>query len=294
MNRLIIIDASPLAYRSYYASGTKNLKTSKGVLSGTFFGCLRSFVSLKARFPKSHFIFCFDSGDSWRNQIYKDYKTHDPVSKLKGFDEQLGDVYIFLEACGIPIFKQKGLEADDLISICACEWVACNEDSTSIIVSSDRDFFQLVSDDISCYDDRAKIFYGPKEVEAKLGVKPEDVVKYKALLGDKADNIAGIYGYGPKKSAHFAKHKFGYEDFLSSEQQDIFTINKELITLPRGMYCLTGLISPPAWEKLDAKISDAFSLFNGYQLRKINIAISTELLRKYEVKTIHISDFTED
>ena len=290
MNRLIIIDSHPLAYRAYYSPGTRKLKTSDGTLSGLFFGFIRSYITLQSRFPKSHFIFCFDSGASWRNKVYPAYKSHHPPGTLEGFDLQLEDLKTFIQALGIPTFIQSGLEADDLISVCACEWVASIKDGTAVIVSSDRDFFQLVSEKISCYDDRAKTFYGPAEVEAKTGVRPEHIVNYKALLGDPSDNIAGVYGYGPKKAALYAKYIYS-EEYLDADELDIFFRNIRLINLPQSLGELGAYLSRGGLQRISDKIEEAFELFQYHRLRVIDLFIQEELLVKYEVKTININSF---
>ena len=290
MNRLVLIDSHPLLYRSYYSPGTRSLKTSTNILSGGFFGFIMSYITLRSRFPKSHFIFCFDSGASWRNKVYPAYKSHHPPGTLEGFDGQLSDIRSFIWALDIPTFIQSGLEADDLISVCACEWVSSKKDGTAVIVSSDRDFFQLVSEKISCYDDRAKTFYGPAEVEAKTGVKPKHIVNYKALLGDVSDNISGVYGYGPKKAALYAKHNHPNE-YLDADELPVFYKNTKLICLPQSLGELGVHLSRAGLNRISDRLEEAFDLFHGRRLRNIDLFEMERLLKLYEVKTININSF---
>ena len=290
MNRLILIDSHPLLYRSYYSPGTRSLKTSTGILSGGFFGFIRSYLTLCSRFPKSHFIFCFDSGASWRNKIYRDYKSPHLPGTLEGFDEQLSNIKSFIWALDIPVFIQARLEADDLISVCACEWVTSVKDGTAVIVSSDRDFFQLVSERISCYDDRAKTFYGPAEVEAKTGVKPKHIVNYKALVGDVSDNITGVKGFGPKKAAQLVRYN-SYDGILTVDELSIVHMNKQLIDLPKSLGELSIHLSRSASIRISDRLEEVFNAFENNILGKINVFEIERLLKLYEVKTININSF---
>ncbi len=199
--RLLAIDGHPLLYRSYFQRTVGTLKTKSRMPSGAVFGFLRSVLSLKQRFPDAHIAFAFDSGPSWRNTILVDYKHYGTRVPPIGFADQLAAIQQFIGAVGYPILCEKGLEADDLLSVLVSRWLGYFPKHTSIIVSSDRDFFQLVTDRCALYDDRQKRFFGPEEVACETGVYPEDYLNYKCVVGDTSDHIKGLKGYGNEAGA---------------------------------------------------------------------------------------------
>lgn len=285
--RLIVIDAHPLAYRSYHAPGTCNLQTSTGGLSGAFFGFLRSYLQLRTRFHGSPCVFCFDSGRSWRNEMFAGYKTHGEEDKPSAFLTQLNDARKFLVALGVPVFMEPMLEADDLIGVLASEWVANFKDHTAIIVSSDRDFWQLVSENIMLYDDRAKTFYGPDEVEKKTGVPLHHYLNYKCLIGDTADKIPGVPGYGPVKAARICHAP---AMFLIGTDLDLLLRNSLLMTLPITVMQLHAKIA--VRQRLHADTLHMFATLKRPMLpHTCNTSVAQALLDQYECKSLNLRDF---
>lgn len=234
--RLLVLDGAPLVYRNHYGAA-KNLRTSSGMESGAFYGTLKSYLALKKRFPKAHILTVFDGpGASGRRDIYADYKP--PQDRNAAIVRQLRHVRLFLHYAGLPVLYNEALEADDMVSIATQQWCARHPLYNAVIVSSDRDFFQLLTHRVMQYDGRAGQFYGPKEVQEVLGVPPEHVVWYKCYLGDMADNIPGMPGIGKKKAAQLAHlGPFGVTGSLTLD----FMRNQRLIRLPKsfaGLECL--------------------------------------------------------
>jgi DNA polymerase-1 len=196
-SRLILLDGPPLIYRNYYSPGMRNLKTSNGMKSGAFYGFLHSLLVLKKRFEESYFFVTFDEGHSGRNEIFPSYKNN--PEKSEPLQRQFQDVKTFLASAGIPMYNKVPLEADDVISVTTHLWLQSHKLHNVFIVSSDRDYFQLVSERVLLCDDKAKTFYGPQEVENLTGVKPFNWLNYKCLRGDTSDKIPGIKGFTGKK-----------------------------------------------------------------------------------------------
>jgi len=286
VKRLIIIDGNPVMYRAYHAPGTRHLRTSKKQPSGGFFGFLRTFLALKKRLEKSHYLFCFDHGRSWRNEVSDEYKTHSEASKPVGFSEQLEDARHFLTLVGVPVAREPWLEADDLISVYACQWTE-TPGHTAVIVSSDRDYFQLVSDSIMVYDDRAKKFYGPREVEQTLGVKLKYTLDYRCLVGDKADRLSGVLGFGPKRASslcHIAPA------VLKGLDLQIYERNKLLMQLPRSAYELHVPMSDR--KRVHHDVLRQFQRFHlGCQTGLVQPALAQALLDSYECRSLDLYDF---
>ena len=292
--RLVVVDANPLMYRSFHSPGTRNLTTSTGMLSGGFYGFLRSYLALRKRFVSAHFVFCFDCGRSWRNDVFSSYKTHGTDTKPNNFSQQLGAVRTFLHAIRVPVFMELRLEADDLISLIACQWVQSNKNNSSIIVSSDRDFFQVVTPSIMVYDDRAKKFYGPAEVEESTGVQVGYFLSYKCMIGDVSDKIPGIRGFGKVKAAACVSNS-AIENIFTREQQEIYDRNKRLIQLPKNIWELEA--PKIKRDRINTRINKIFSHFMSSPFDRKSLieymdhCTAQKLLDDYECKSFRIGDF---
>ncbi len=286
--RLIAIDAHPLAYRAFFQPAYAPLKTSKGVSSGVFYGFLTSVLALQRRFVGSYFVFAFDSGKSWRNDIVSNYKHYGERARPIDFFSQLEHAKLFLTAVGYPVLAVSKLEADDILSVICSEW--CSFFSrTAIIVSSDRDFFQLVSDQILVYDDRQKKFFGPAEVRVSMGVVPEHFLAYKCLLGDVSDNLFGVASYGKVRAAKAAPSIFPLSEQLSDEDAVIFLRNMELMTLPRR--CLDLRISRRAQAVFEKTITALFERWTQNKHVQLDPILAKKLLDMYECVSLNVLDF---
>lgn len=280
ITRLVLVDGNPLFYRSYYNKQMQGIRTSTGVPSGGFFGFLKGFLALKKQFPRALFMTAFDVSSSWRSRIYPEYKAK--KEKPQELSSQFQDTMSFLKCIGVPTFYQNGLEADDIISVI----VRANplKDCMTIVVSSDRDFFQLIDDTTCVYDDRAKVFYDADAVEELCGVSIQHFLNYKALLGDAADNIKGVPRYGPKKSAlHAADPRLA----LSSEEMQIYNRNCKLMQLPSSPE--EWPITPKSRKRLFDKIIDSFTPATPTTDRGKENALA--LLKKYECNSLAINLF---
>lgn len=285
--RLVLIDGNPLMYRAYHSPGTRHLTTSTGRKSGGFYGLLKIFLALRKRLKLSHYVMCFDMGASWRNDVSAAYKTHGNGVKPEGFLPQLEDAQAFLHMVGVPVYKVPLLEADDLIGVFASEWVRLSPTHTVIIVSSDRDYFQLVSDRIMLYDDKAKKFYGPQEVEDVMGVALTHVLHYRCLVGDKSDGLRGVPGYGPKRAREFCSDP---EARLMEFDRAWFTYNRHLMQLPRHPFDLQ--VSIAERKRLHTETNKLMAhLLQGLTPTLVRPGLAQELLDTYECRSIQVNDF---
>jgi 5'-3' exonuclease len=298
MRRLVLIDGNPLLYRSFYSKGTSHLKTSRGALSGAFYGALRTFQAIQKRFPNSDFLFAFDRGLSGRDKIYPGYKPlsgqYESSAKPEGFTKQLLHVQEFLRAMAIPVFAVNGIEADDLISVASYGWVEQFPSRFSaVIVSSDRDFLQLVSPNVLLYDDRSKVFFGPDEVQTQFGVPVDKFVWYKALIGDSSDCIPSVPGYGPVRAKRAVlQGSMPTYKVLSA----ILRRNYDLIRLPKNSYEIFSL-SSEGQQSLELAIADMFRYFlstsyKGLQ-KYLDFDRAQELLNEYECKSLCLESFSK-
>ncbi len=207
----ILIDGHSLAFRAYYAfamSKQGTLRTSKGIPTSVCFGFLNSLLQVIESQKPNYIAVAFDRAEpTFRHEADANYKA-DRKETPEDFIADIANLQDLLAALNLQVFTAPGYEADDVIGTLAKR--ATQAGCRVKIVSGDRDLFQLVDQEQKVsvlYLERNAIKSSasggyteldPVAVEEKLGIKPTQVVDYKALCGDKSDNIPGVRGIGEK------------------------------------------------------------------------------------------------
>ncbi|HZM73209.1 MAG TPA: DNA polymerase I [Candidatus Polarisedimenticolia bacterium] len=201
MERLMLIDGFGLVYRGYYA--LPPLTTSKGdLVNGVFGFCsivLRGIADLKP----DYVAVAFDlPGPTFRHEQFAEYKA----TRTRMPDDlaaQFPKVREVVKALRIPVYEAKGFEADDVIGTITKDTDARGLETT--IVSVDLDMLQLVTDQTRLMTTRSgvenTIMYDPARIWERFGLRPDQMIDYKALKGDPTDNIPGVPGVGEKTAA---------------------------------------------------------------------------------------------
>ncbi|HIK38901.1 MAG TPA: DNA polymerase I [Geminocystis sp. M7585_C2015_104] len=202
---LLIVDGHSLAYRAYYALAKgkkKPLYTSDGIPTSVCFGFLNSLFTIINTYSPHYLAVAFDvKSPTFRHTTYNDYKANRQETP-SDFLEDITNLQQVLRALNIPVITAEGYEADDVIGTIATKGAHSN--LRVYILTGDRDLWQLVNDkaEISVlYADKTwgkYELYHEKEVLTRLGIKPNQIVDYRALCGDKSDNIPGVLGIGEK------------------------------------------------------------------------------------------------
>jgi len=211
MLNVILIDGNSLAYRAFYAL-PDTMKTSTGITTNAIYGFTT--MLLKVLDEKPDFVaIAFDRKEpTFRHKEYKEYKATRQKAPPTLY-EQMPHVREIAEALDIPVFELAGYEGDDLIGTLAIEAEKAGHAVT--ILSGDLDPLQLVDDNIKVLTTRKGItdtfLYGEKEVEERYGLKPNQLIDYKALKGDTSDNIPGVPKVGEKTAVELLK-EFGTLD----------------------------------------------------------------------------------
>ncbi|MGB9911650.1 MAG: 5'-3' exonuclease [Microgenomates group bacterium] len=215
MERLVLIDGHALLHRAYHAFPL-TLRTRKGEIVNAVYGFTRILLTVLKDLKPKYLAVAFDRPEpTFRHQEYVGYQVQRPTTE-KEFKEQIVRVKEVVRAFNIPIFEKPGYEADDVIASLIFQaqkkFQKSNSDFQIIIVSGDKDLMQLVEDKVFLYLPQkgfteAKLC-GEKEVEEILGIKPSQVVDYKALVGDASDNYPGVPGIGPKTAINLLQ-QFG-------------------------------------------------------------------------------------
>lgn len=217
MKELIIIDGHALAYRAHFAMMRNPLINNKGMNTSAIYGFTGYLLRLLNKFPDAAFTVTFDSkGPSFRKDIYEEYK----VNRKPMPDElrlQIPYLDKLVELMGIPVFKEDGLEADDIIAHIARFGDA--NDMAVKIVTKDKDLMQLVNDNIhqlapetgGKFDE-----YDAERVKEKMGVSPNRIADLLAMMGDTADNVPGLPGVGPKTALKILQSAGSVESLMEN------------------------------------------------------------------------------
>ncbi|HSW89877.1 MAG TPA: 5'-3' exonuclease H3TH domain-containing protein [Patescibacteria group bacterium] len=203
MSTLMLIDGHALAYRAYHAFPP--LTTPKGELVNAVYGFTRILLTVLRDLEPKYIACSFDlPAPTFRHTAYTGYKAQRKEMPAD-LQTQIDRIKEVVQALNIPIFAVEGYEADDVIGTIATRAASGDMDHVDkvLIVTGDRDAFQLVTENIHVYlPPRGKDpFYlecGPEQVTERMGIGPEQIVDYKSLAGDASDNIPGVRGVGEK------------------------------------------------------------------------------------------------
>ncbi|NBC58114.1 MAG: DNA polymerase I [Bacteroidetes bacterium] len=220
--RLFLLDAYALIFRGYYALIKNPRINSKGKDTSAIMGFTNSLFDVIKRENPDHLAVCFDKdGSAERTEIYEDYKANrDETPDV--IRESIPIIKAILKAMHIPVIEISGMEADDIIGTLAKQ--AEKENYKTFMVTPDKDFGQLVSENIFMYRParmgNAIEIWGIPEVQKRFGVeRPEQVIDYLGMMGDASDNIPGLPGVGDKTAKKFIKQFGSMEALLDNTDQ---------------------------------------------------------------------------
>ena len=220
---LYLVDGHALAYRAYFALAAtgSRFQTKAGEPTAATFGFINVILSIMEKERPEYLAVAFDTGRTFRNDTFADYKA----TRAKMPDDlrlQIERIRELVDAFCFPRLETEGYEADDVLGTIAKQ--AAEKGMTVKIITGDRDLLQLVTDRVVVNLPGAKISdstdYYPQQVMEKLGVRPDQVVDYKALVGDTSDNIPGVRGIGQKTAESLLK-KYATLDEIYSHLDEI-------------------------------------------------------------------------
>ena len=240
MKKLVLIDGSSYLYRAFHA--LPPLTGPDGSPTGALFGVVNMLRTTLKEKP-DYAAFVIDApGPTFRDELYADYKANRPPMP-DDLRAQVEPMLAIVEALGLPILRESGVEADDVIGTLA---VAAQKDGIEVEIStSDKDFAQLVRPGIALVNTMSgSRTASAADVEEKFGVPPERIVDYLALMGDAVDNVPGVEKCGPKTAAKWL-HQFGSLDAVIEQADQIkgkvgdnlraalprLPLNRELVTI---------------------------------------------------------------
>ncbi|MCI5497657.1 MAG: DNA polymerase I [Firmicutes bacterium] len=289
MEKFVIIDGNNLMYRAFYA--LPQLSNFDGEISNAVFGFTNMLTKCINDISPKYIAVCFDvAKKNFRHEKFAEYKgTRKPTpDELKS---QFPIVKEMLKKMKIQVVEKEGLEADDLMGCLSKQF-----DTQNIIVSADRDAFQLIDKNTSiCFPKKGiteTISLDKSNLKEHYGVNPEQVVDLKSLMGDASDNIPGVTGVG-EKTALGLIDKYGTLDNIYLHIDEITgKLKEKLINCKDQAYLSKWLATIVTDQKLDYKLEDfeysfpfsseVLEMFKRYQFN--SLIKRTELFGGVELK----------
>ncbi|MCR4662931.1 MAG: DNA polymerase I [Endomicrobiaceae bacterium] len=209
---LYIIDASAYIHRAYHA--IRPLTTSAGIPTNAVYGFIKLINKIKNEQKPDYIAVCFDHpSKNFRHQLSPVYKAN-----RKQIDEdlikQMPIARESVKAMNLASFEMAGFEADDVIGTVAKK--AEKEGIKVVIVTGDKDLFQLVNDNIHIWNEAKNIMFDNQKVFEKYGLYPDKIVDMLALMGDNCDNVCGVKGIGEKTAVKLINTYGSVEDIIAN------------------------------------------------------------------------------
>jgi DNA polymerase-1 len=251
--QLFLVDGFALIFRAFFALISRPLRTAKGENTSAAWGITNFLLRLREKYRPDYLVWVNDAGDSFRTVEYPEYKsTREKLDdELQAdFDTAVMRVTQLLEAFGIPLVKVDGYEADDVIGTLAVRGAA--KGLQTVIVSGDKDFYQLIQPGVSLLNPGRggpggvdEVWVDMSNAAERLGIPPHQVTDYLSLLGDASDNVPGVKGIGEKGAVELLQQFGDLETILANaanvtkkrsreallEQAEQARLSKRLVTI---------------------------------------------------------------
>ena len=235
MKRLIVVDVSNFIFRAFFA--IRPLTSPEGVPVNAVYGVLSMFLKLLSQYRPTHVLMARDTaGGSFRNEMYDLYKANrtEPPEDLI---PQFALIKELIQKMEMPFSEDDNYEADDIIGSAVTQFK--NDFDEILIASGDKDLMQFVGDNIKMLDTMKDKIYDADGVVEKMGVRPDQIVDYLAMVGDSSDNIPGMRGIGAKGAAKLLAEYGTLDECIAHKDE----MKGKKLTTAFGEYLEDGLLS---------------------------------------------------
>lgn len=311
MKKLLLIDGSNLIFRAYYGTENINVKNPQNISVNAVYGLINMLSKILEDENPTHVFIALDRAKkTFRHEMYDDYKGG-RASMPDKLREQWTIVQDFFDALGIIKGDSEKYEADDLIATYAN--IAKKENYKVKIISGDKDLLQLVDENVNVLIPKMgfakECDYDVKTFEEKYEFSPKRFIEYKALVGDKSDNIIGIEKLGDKTAKKIINNSKNIEDIINQAQEGEIkgkvgeNINNNLELIKRNLVLVTLIEDTPLDVGIDELKFDGINLETygtflqeqGFTKIYNNLLKSNNIeIKKEEIKYIEIEDFKID
>jgi len=281
MKKLVLIDGNALIHRAYHA--LPPFKTKQGKLVNAVYGFTSILFGVIQNLKPDYLITTFDlAGPTFRNLEYKDYKAK-RVKPPQELYDQIPLIKNIVKALGIPIYQEKGFEADDLIGTIVEK--TKNQKIKNLIITGDLDVLQLIDKKTEVHTLKRGIkdiaIYDIKAVKERYGLTPDQIIDFKGLKGDPSDNIPGVPGIGEKTAIELIKKfkslKNLYQKINSGDLKE--NLKARLLEYKDAAFFSQYLVTIKKDVPIDFKINEA-------KWGNLNKAKVNKLLEQLEFKSL--------
>jgi DNA polymerase-1 len=242
--KLIIVDANSLIHRAFHA--LPPFKTKKGELVNAVYGFYSILLNILTRIRPDYIAICFDvKKKTFRHEVYKEYKA----KRVKAPDElyaQFDRIKEILNTLEMPIFQKEGFEADDVIATVA-DKVEKDPNINVYVITSDKDALQLVNEQTFVVSPAKggtdNKIYNPEAVVERFGLTPDQIIDFKAIMGDSSDNIPGVVGIGEKGATNLLQKYKTLDGIYENLDEITGAIHKKLSEQKEGAYFSQKLVT---------------------------------------------------
>ncbi|WP_058990659.1 DNA polymerase I [Anaerococcus rubeinfantis] len=271
--KVMLIDGSSLIFRAFFA--LPNLTNADGVMTNGVYGFLTMYFRAVEEYKPDYILVAFDKKTkTFRHKEFEDYKANRDKAPNE-LNYQFGILKDILDSLNVKYLDIDGYEADDIVG--TFSKIAKDEGLETVIITGDKDYFQLVNDDVIVYLTRKGISQMEEITEEKIkedyGLSPKQLIDVKGLMGDKSDNIPGVDGIGEKTAIKFIKQYGSMEDLYDNlddirgkktkenleNSRQIAFLSKKIGTIvtnaPVGMEISDLKVKEPDLESLREKFS---------------------------------------
>ncbi|MCP4992148.1 MAG: DNA polymerase I [Colwellia sp.] len=274
---LILVDGSSYLFRAYHVPYLQALSTADGQPTGAITGVLNMLRSLKKDYPNGNVIAIFDAkGKTFRNDMYPEYKANRPPMP-DDLRTQIAPLHEIITAMGLPLLVVPGVEADDVIGTLAKQ--ADELGIETVISTGDKDMAQLVTPHVRLINTMTDVEMDVAGVSDKFGVRPDQIIDYLALMGDKVDNIPGVNKCGPKTAVKWLAEHGTLDEVIANADKVKGKIGENL----RDALEQLPLSYQLATIKCDVELEQTAAELSA---NEPDIEALTELYQKYELKRL--------
>lgn len=268
MKNLLLLDGSAIFYRSYFAFINNPLKTKNGFNTSAIYGTVNTFIRLIEKFKPDSVIIAFDRKEkTFRHDLDENYKANRPPMPDE-LVSQIQPVHSFFETINIQVVTKAGFEADDIIASLAYKFKNTHKVT---MITGDKDYIQLITDNVLLYDPFKNNFIDEEYVNNKYDIKISQFIDFLALMGDSADNIPGVKGVGAKTAAKLLNQFKNLDGIYKNIDEVKGAINKKLNLDKENAYLskqLATIVTDMDYSSFDLKEFDKSSLAKSYEFLK--------------------------
>jgi DNA polymerase-1 len=299
VSKLILIDGNAILHRAYHA--LPPLTTKRGEPINAVYGFISMLLRVIQDLRPTHIVVAFDRKEpTFRHKEYEHYQAHRPETDKK-LISQFDRAKRVIDAFGIPYYDKAGFEADDVIGTLAKQ--AEKKLEEIIIVTGDKDILQLVTKKTKVYLpvrglSDAKLMEAEDVVE-KMGVRPDQIDDYKALVGDPSDNYPGVPGIGPKTATKLLAEYETVENVYKNidkiqentakklkEGKDLAIISQKLAEIVTNVPVKLDVEKSGKWKINNKNVLDLFAEYGFKTLTKRANKVGEEISKEKQMSLL--------